>query len=131
MTEARRVTKPGGYILVAYCMNEYCVLTYAFKEQHIRECMEQQRLTDDYHSISKPENLYDYVRVEDIDALNEAAGLTRVQLLSPDGPANYMRQTLNSMDEEAFEWFMQYHLATCERQDLIGAAAHTLDILKK
>ena len=88
-------------------------------------------MTDDYHSISKPENLYDYVRVEDIDALNEAAGLTRVQLLSPDGPANYMRQTLNSMDEEAFEWFMQYHLATCERQDLIGAAAHTLDILKK
>lgn len=131
LTEARRVTKPGGYILVAYCMNEYCVLTYAFKEQHIRECMEQQRLTDDYHSISKPENLYDYVRVEDIDALNETAGLTRVQLLSPDGPANYMRQTLNSMDEEAFEWFMQYHLATCERQDLIGAAAHTLDILKK
>ena len=131
LTEARRVTKPGGYILVAYCMNEYCVLTYAFKEQHIRECMEQQRLTDDYHSISKPENLYDYVRVEDIDTLNEAAGLTRVQLLSPDGPANYMRQTLNSMDEETFEWFMQYHLATCERQDLIGAAAHTLDILKK
>lgn len=131
LTEARRVTKPGGYILVAYCMNEYCVLTYAFKEQHIRECMEQQRLTDDYHSISKPENLYDYVRVEDIDAVNEAAELTRVQLLSPDGPANYMRQTLNSMDEEAFEWFMQYHLATCERQDLIGAAAHTLDILKK
>lgn len=131
LTEARRVTKPGGYILVAYCMNEYCVLTYAFKEQHIRECMEQQRLTEDYHSISKPENLYDYVRVEDINALNEAAGLTRVQLLSPDGPANYMRQVLNSMDEEAFEWFMQYHLATCERQDLIGAAAHTLDILKK
>ena len=32
LSEARRVTKPGGVILVAYCMNEYGVLTYAFKE---------------------------------------------------------------------------------------------------
>ena len=35
LLEARRVTKPGGIILVAYCMNEYGVLTYAFKEKHI------------------------------------------------------------------------------------------------
>ena len=35
LAEAKRVTKPGGIILVAYCLNEYCVLTYAFKEGHI------------------------------------------------------------------------------------------------
>jgi len=34
LNEAKRVTKPGGNILVAYCMNEYGVLTYAFKENH-------------------------------------------------------------------------------------------------
>ena len=34
------------------------------------------------------------------------------------------------MDDETFELFMKYHLSTCERMDLIGAAAHTLDILK-
>ena len=41
LMEAKRVTKPGGVILVAYCMNEYGVLTYAFKEKHIVECMEE------------------------------------------------------------------------------------------
>ena len=41
-----------------------------------------------------------------------------------------MRQALNAMDEEEFQYFIQYHLSTCERQDMIGAAAHTLDILK-
>lgn len=131
LSEARRVTKPGGYILVAYCMNEYCVLTYAFKEAHIAECMRDGRLTEDFHSISHPENLYDYVRIEDIDALNRQVGLKRVQILSPDGPANYIRPTLNQMEDETFEYFMQYHLATCERQDLIGAGAHTLDILRR
>ena len=38
---------------------------------------------------------------------------------------------LNKMDDETFELFMQYHLSTCERQDMIGASSHTLDILRK
>ncbi len=131
LSEAKRVTKPGGIILVAYCMNEYSVLTYAFKEQHALECMEQGRFTEDFHTISTKENLYDYVRLEDIDALNTACELTRMQILSPDGPANYIRPYLNQLSEDEFQLFLQYHLTTCERQDLIGAGAHTLDILRK
>lgn len=131
LLEAKRVTKPGGTILVAYCMNEYSVLTYAFKERHALECMAQGRFTEDFHTISAKENLYDYVRLEDIDALNTACALKRIQILSPDGPANYIRPFLNQLSEEEFQLFLQYHLATCERQDLIGAGAHTLDILRK
>ena len=131
LAEAKRVTKPNGIILVAYCMNEYCVLTYAFKEGHIQECLQKDRLTEDFHSSAEAKDLYDYVRIEDIDALNEAAGLKRIQIISPDGPANYMRPVLNAMDEETFSLFIQYHLATCERTDLIGAGAHTVDILRK
>ncbi len=131
LNEAKRVTKPGGIILVAYCMNEYSVLTYAFKEKHILECVEQNRFTEDFHTLSTRENLYDYVRLEDINALNKESNLTRLQILSPDGPANYMRPFLNQLSEEEFEWFLKYHLSTCERQDLIGAGAHTLDILQK
>ena len=93
--------------------------------------MEQKRLTEDFHSVSEAKNLYDYVRIEDIDRLNQAAGLKRMKIISPDGPANYIRPTLNEMDDETFEWFMRYHLATCERQDLIGAGAHTVDIVTK
>lgn len=131
LSEAKRVTKPGGILLVAYCMNEYSVLTYAFKEKHVLECMEQNRFTKDFHTVSSKENLYDYVRLEDINALNESCNLSRLQIISPDGPANYMRMYLNQLSEEEFNLFIQYHLSTCERPDLIGAGAHTLDILKK
>ena len=131
LSEARRVTKPDGVILVAYCMNEYGVLTYAFKEKHIGECMEEARLTKDFHTISHKENLYDYMRMEDIDELLVDSGLERIKIISPDGPANYMRPFLNQLSEEEFEYFVQYQMATCERQDLIGAGAHTLDILRK
>ncbi len=130
LLEAKRVTKKNGVLLVAYCMNEYCVLTYAFKENHIHECLKENRLTEDFHSIAEAKDLYDYVRLEDINRLDEAAGLERIQIISPDGPADYMRPVLNAMDEETFQIFMKYHLSVCERQDLIGAGAHTLDILR-
>lgn len=131
LSEAKRVTKPGGIILVAYCMNEYSVITYAFKERHILECMKEGRLDETFKTISKPEHLYDYVRLEDIDALNEALELERLKIITPDGPANYLRPFINQLTEEEFEYFYQYHLSICERPDLMGAAAHTLDILRK
>ncbi len=131
LNEAKRVTKVGGTILVAYCMNDYSVITYGFKQNHILECIEAGKVTDDFKFISSPEDLYDYVRVEDIDKIYKSAGLTRIKLISADGPANYMRTTLNAMDEETYNKFIEYHLANCERPELLGAGAHTVDILKK
>ena len=131
LQEAKRVTKVGGVILVAYCMNEYSILTYGFKENHIKESIAKGKVSKDFHVISEPEDLYDYVRIEDIDKVNESAGVKRIKLISADGPANYMRPILNSMDEETYKLFIEYHLSTCERADLLGASAHTLDILRK
>ena len=131
LKEAKRVTKSGGYILVAYCMNEYSILTHGFKDNYMKESLEKGKVDDSFHVVSAPEDLYDYVRLEDIASYNEAAGLKRIQIVSADGPANYMRQVLNAMDDETYELFIQYHLSTCERPDLIGASAHTLDILCK
>ena len=34
------------------------------------------------------------------------------------------------MDEETFRLFVEYQMSVCERQDLMGASAHTVDILR-
>lgn len=131
LSEAKRVTKTGGIIFAAYCMNEYCILTHGFKDHYIKESIAKGKVSEDFQSISREEDLYSYVRLEETGRLKECAGLTRLQIISADGPANYMRSTLNEMDEETYELFLKYHLATCERPELLGAAAHTVDILKK
>ena len=41
MSEAVRVTKPGGYIFVAYCMNEPTIIQYAFLGGHLKEVIEK------------------------------------------------------------------------------------------
>ena len=131
LSEAKRVTKKGGIILVAYVMNEYAVITYAFKEGHIKECLEKGMLTEDFRTVSDEKDLYHYMRTEDIGKLNEKARLTRLKLIAADGPSDYIRPVLNGMDDETFEVFIKYHLATCERQDTIGASSHTVDILQR
>jgi ubiquinone/menaquinone biosynthesis C-methylase UbiE len=131
LNEAKRVTKTGGVILVAYVMNEYSVLMYGFRENHILECIKENKISPEFQCISDEKDLYDYVRIEQIDALNEAVGLKRIKIISADGPSDYMRPVLNAMDEETFETFIRYHLSTCERMDLIGAGSHTVDILRK
>lgn len=128
--EAKRVTKPEGVILVAYCMNDYCIVMYGFAENNINRVMDEKLLREDFHCLEEANPLYSYVRMEDIAAVNEAAGVERIQIISADGPANYIRPVLNSLDDQGFEYFIKYHFATCERQDMIGAAAHTVDILR-
>lgn len=131
LLEAKRVAKKGGVIAVAYCMNEFSVITHAFKENFAKQSIKDGKLSKDFHCQTTKEDLYSYVRIEDINALQEVAGLQREQIVAADGAANYMRPVLNAMDEETYQLFIDYHLATCERPELLGASAHTLDILRK
>ncbi len=131
LTEAVRVTKPGGYILVAYCMNEPTVIQYVFGLNHLHEVMELHMLTPDWHCISQPKDLFEMVRTEEIAALDAAFPVERRKLVATDGATNYMRDRIDAMDDATFAKWMDYHFTICERQDLIGASHHTLDILRK
>lgn len=130
LSEAERVTKVGGTILVAYVMNEYSVLVHGFRDEHIKESIAAGKVDESFQTHTNMDDLYSFVRLETINQLNQDLDLERLQIIAADGPSDYMRPVLNKMDEETFELFMRYHLATCERQELIGASSHTVDILR-
>lgn len=131
LSEAVRVTKPGGRILVAYCMNEPTVVQFVFGLNHLREVLDLNMLTSDWHCISEPKDLFEMVRTEDIADLDAAVPVKRIKLVATDGATNYMREQIDTMDDETFDKWVEYHFTICERQDLIGASHHTLDILQK
>lgn len=130
LSEARRVTKPGGLIFVAYLMNEYSILSYCFDEDRMSTLMEKCFVDKDFHIQAQASELYDYVRLEDINRLNQQVGLERVTIFSPDGAADYMRTRLNRMSEETFALFIEYQKCVSERTDLIGAGSHVVDVLR-
>ena len=131
LSEAVRVTKPGGYVLVSYCMNEPTVIQYVFKAGNLPAVLDKGMLTDSWHCKSEPKELFELARTEDITALDVTVPVTREKLVATDGATNYMREFIDAADDFTFEKWIEYHLAICERQDLIGASHHVLDILRK
>lgn len=129
LKEAKRVTKPDGLVFVAYLMNEYSILSYCFDEERIADLMARGVVDNDFHIRAQDDELYDYVRMEDVNRLNAMAGLERVTVFSPDGAADYMRTRLNRMSDETFRLFIEYQKRISERMDLIGAGSHIVDVL--
>ena len=132
LEEAIRVTKTNGHILVAYCMIEATMIQFTFKAGQIWNLIDNNMLTEDFRCISEAKDLFEMVRLEEIDELNaNFSNLKRLKIIAADGATNYMRECVDAMDEKTFEVWMKYHLTICERMDLIGATNHGLDILQK
>lgn len=133
LNEAKRVVKKDGYIFVAYCMNEPTIIQWAFADDgnNILECLKNNMLTDDFVCISEPADLFELVRVEDINNLNKKCKLTRIKFVGTDMFSHYIKERIDEWSDEIYEIYVKYHLAICERSDVIGLSNHTLDILVK
>jgi len=132
LSEAIRVTKQDGVIFAAYCGNEATMIQYCFGRGMIRE----QRYKDlidpvTFKASSDPAELFQLYRKEDIDKLMSIFPVTRLHYVGADMATNYMRQTIDEMDDELFVLYLRYHFAICERSDLVGASHHILDVFRK
>ncbi len=132
LSEALRVTKPGGLLYTAYCIADASIIGYGFQHGHIFELIEKQLLdTDAFIARSTPEEVFELCRKEDIDALMAHFDAERLHYVAADLYTNYMRETVDAMDEKTFELYLRYHYAICERPDMAGVSHHTLDIVRK
>ena len=119
LREAIRVTKKGGVIFAAYVISDGCLLDEGFHRGNINvaEYIEGGQL--DPHTfavISKPKDLFELVRKENIDDLMCELPVTRLHYVAADGFALYMREAVDAMDDRAFALYLKYHFATCERR---------------
>ena len=134
LSEAIRVTKPGGIIFAAYVISDGCLLDEGFNRGNINICEYiKNGLLDSetFAASSEPKDLFELVRKEDIDELMAVFSTTRLHYVASDGLALFMRESINNMDNDTFNLFLKYHFATCERTDMVGLTSHAIDIFKK
>lgn len=132
LAEAVRVTKSGGLVFVAYCMNEATVIRYGFVRGNLMKEVNKGLVDmETFRLYSTPEDLFVMHRTEDIDAFDAALSVRRLHLVGTDMFTKYIAGTVDAMDDETYELYLNYHFAICERADLIGLSGHTLDILQK
>ena len=131
INEAKRVLRKGGVMLIMYLTNEYAVITYAIKEGNLQKVLKENKLDENFNCVTSPDDLYSYIRLEEIDRLKEDAELERIKIIGVDGATDYIRPYINKLSEEDFEIYKKYQLSICERPELLGASSHIMDILRK
>lgn len=134
LSEAIRVTKPGGVIFAAYVISDGCLLDEGFKRGNINvaEYIEKGLIdSETFAAKSQPKDLFELVRKENIDELMSVFPVSRLHYVASDGCALFMREAVDAMDEKTFELYLKYHFATCEREDLLGITSHIIDIFRK
>lgn len=134
LQEALRVTKKGGVVFAAYVISDGCLLDEGFRRgnidvaQYVRTGLLD---AETFAAKSEPKDLFELVRKEDVDRLMAEFPVTRLHYVATDGCALLLREELERMDEDLFQLYLRYHLATCERPDLLGITSHALDIFRK
>lgn len=134
LSEAIRVTKQGGIIFAAYVISDGCLLDEGFCHGNINvpEYIKNGLLdSETFAAKSKPKDLFELVRKEDIDELMSVFPTIRLHYVATDGCSLLMREAIDKMDNDTFGLYLKYHFATCEREDLAGITSHAIDIFKK
>ena len=132
LSEAIRVTKPGGVMMAAYCMNDATVIQYLFGRHKVFD-ESLQGLVDrkTFKLASTPEQLFVLWRQEDIRRFTDGLPAERLCFVGTDMYTKYFEDMVDSLDDAEFEQYLNYHFAVCERADMVGISHHTLDILRK
>lgn len=132
LSEAIRVTKKGGIIFAAYCNNDATIIQFCFQREMIRNERYRQ-LVDPvtFKAASTPEELFQLYRKEDVDELMSNFKVKRLHYLGTDMATKFIQDTVDRMDDEMFETYLRYHFSICEREDMVGATHHMLDVFRK
>ena len=72
-----------------------------------------------FKAAADPAELFMLYRAEDIDALMDHFQVDRLHFVGTDMATNYMRSTIDEMDDELFALYLRYHMSICERKDMV------------
>jgi len=134
LREAIRIAKQDGVIIVAYVISDACVILDGFvtKSWDIFEYMEKGMVdSESFTTHSKPEDLFELVRKDNIDNIMQDFAVTRLHYVATNGITGFIREAIENMDEAMFELYLKYHHSVCEREDMVGVTHHSLDIFRK
>ena len=132
MSEAIRVAKRGGVIFAAYCNSDMTMYQFCFARGGINMDQYKPLINPDTFALdSTPREIFSLYRKEDIDALMKKFAVTRLHYVGADMLTHFIGNAVDEMDDATFETYMRYHLCICEREDMVGATNHVLDIFRK
>ncbi|MGL4911799.1 MAG: class I SAM-dependent methyltransferase [Romboutsia sp.] len=129
--ECLRVLKPGGFIAVAYISKFAHFADMVKRNKEDINDIGLQNIVKTGVESNDPDACFYFSTYDDIEKLMYNNKIQKNNHIATDGIADMLRASINSLTEEEFNLWMQYHLDTCENSNLIGYSKHCLYIGKK
>ena len=84
-----------------------------------------------FKAKTDPQTLFVMYRKEDIDSLMSEFQVKRLHFVGSDMTSYFMKEEIDTMEDELYEIYLKYHFSICERSDMVGISQHFLDIFRK
>ena len=132
MSEAIRITKPGGIVFAAYITNDSVVFNFGFRRGGFEGGRYDHLIDHDTFKLySTPDEIMQMYRREEIDEIMKGFDGERLHYVGVDMLTDMMRDTVDAMSDDTFDMYMRYILSACEREDCVGLSNHVIDIFRK
>ena len=130
VSEAIRVTKPGGVLLFAF-LSVYAIMGNNYLKGNARFGI-RENFDPDFRVRHFPEQLFTGYDITEFEALFDGAPVAHLATAAADGILELASGRRDfSLPDREFEAWVRYHLATCEKRELLGQSSHLLYICRK
>lgn len=130
LDEAIRVTKENGVILVAF-LSVYAILFCNYLYGNLIAGIEE-NFTEEYQVKHFEEQLFTEYDIVEFEELFAEKNVEHLATAAVDSVLELAEERSDfAMSDEELEAFKKYHLATCEKRELLGCSSHLLYICKK
>lgn len=130
LSEAIRVTKPGGVIMTAF-LSIHAIMHDDYLQGNFVEGF-RENFTEDFRVKHFTEQLFTGFYIDEFEALFDALPVRHLTTVATDSILELAEMTKNfAMSDEDFELFTKYHLHNCERREYLGSSSHLLHICQK
>ena len=128
--EAIRVTKSGGVLLFAF-LSAHAILGNNYLQGELQFGL-RENFTDSYQVRHFPEQLFTGYDIAEFEALFEEFPVEHLTTAAADGILELASRRMDfAMSDADFAAWARYHLATCEKRELLGHSSHLLYLCRK
>ncbi|MBE7075228.1 MAG: class I SAM-dependent methyltransferase [Clostridiales bacterium] len=129
ISEAIRVTKQNGIIVIAYLTSDSIMVDWAL-DGHLIDGREKD-FDKNFKMINYEEGIFAAFYIKEFKKMMEEFNVKYLKNIATDGMSHHMKEQIDKLTDEEFEIWVKYHLSTCEREDLQGYSNHMLYICQK
>lgn len=128
IAETKRVIKKDGIIFFSIINNDMVIITQNFQYSDGNYLVDKKLFDDEYILENDP---FVFHTLDKFKEMLVHSNLNIMNIVAQDGISELISDRINSLNDEQFKHWFNYHIHICDDENMIGLSNHNLFICKK